>query len=319
MKKIPFFLLTPTLAMPLVAISCVNKDAKYYDELQLNSTFSVEKEDIDKVGNIFDQKVDITRIKNLETREEETVNISLWEVYSAIDAEIVKIYDGDTMLVRVLEKNERTTAFNVGDEIKIRIALIDTLEQNVRDVTEREKKLAHLDSEYVESILPANTRVRIISENWSDGSYDRKIGYLFFGENYEQNFSINMLANGWTLPRINNNELKNFITDYEKIKKSSIKSYLLPYIARAFNHGYTKQRGFYAKDGVNVVLNGTSQNIKFYTPMDLAKEYIAHGSSLMSDAYQFLYPFNIEKNNAKKFNNAQNNIYEFLDKVNNKK
>ncbi|MCY2903024.1 thermonuclease family protein [Mycoplasmopsis arginini] len=316
MKKLSLFLSVPMLSIPFVAISCSNENQDFFDNLNLNSTFVVEKDKIEEVGKIFDSTIETEEIINFETKEKRIVSKSLWEKFSAVDGKITRIFDGDTVEVVIENKLvESNNAFNVGDKVKVRIPLIDTLEQNVKDVTEREKKLSHIDTEYVHNVLKPGTKVRLISDNWTDGSYDRKIAYLFFGEGFKKNFSIDMLANGWTLPRINNNDLIAFISDFNNVDKSSVKSYLLPFVARAFNHGYINKKGFYVNEGVNITLNNKQINIKFNLPMDLAKEYIAHGSTLMSDAYQFLYPFNIEKKNRPKFGNPKNNIYEFLKSI----
>lgn len=308
MKKLSLLLSAPIISLPLVAISC----SKNYDDIKLNNTFAFDIKDYEQIGKIFDSSFETEIIKDLETRETEKIITTLWERFAGVDATITRVFDGDTVEVSVVNNLTEKTSFAKGELVKIRIPLIDTLEQNTEGVTEREKKLSNLDSKFVETILRPGTKVRLLSDNWTNGSYNRKVAYLFFGENYHKNFSIEMLSNGWTLPRISQTDFKTFKIDYNNVEKTTVLSYLLPYVARAFNDGYMNKKGFYVEEGVNITLSGTPTNIKFKLPMDLSKEYIAHGSTLMSDAYQFLHPHNIDKKNRAKFVNPENNIFEFL-------
>ncbi|BAP39650.1 thermonuclease family protein [Metamycoplasma canadense] len=318
-KKSLLFLTPFLLSVSVVSISCSIKSKEFYDDLELNDTFVINKSEYNKVGKIFDKKIQYKKIVNWETQEVKTVEETLWEFFSGIEGTVESIADGDTLTVKVDKQLSTNKGIpKKGQLVKVRIPLIDTLEQNTSDVKEREKKLSHLDWDYVKSIIPIGSKVRLISDNLSNNSYDRIVSYVFFGQNFEKNFSIEMLANGWTLPRIGKDEFKTFTFDFKKDLKSSVASYLIPFAAYAFNFGYTNKKGFYAKEGVNITLNNKEENIKFNYPQDLSNEYKSHGEDLMNDAYRFLYPFNIERNKRKIFLNKENNFYEFLRFVNKK-
>lgn len=53
------------------------------------------------------------------------------------------------------------------------------------------------------------------------------------------------MANGYTLPRIGDDDKFQFRDSYTQIRKRSIQGILLPYFAYAFNEGIEKKRGFY--------------------------------------------------------------------------
>ncbi|MGX9395194.1 thermonuclease family protein [Mycoplasma sp. 1781] len=312
MKKIKLFLLAPIFTFPLLSVSCQNEKTKeYYDNLKLNATFLFEPSNYHSVGKTLDNVIETEIIDDVEKGTTKKIALSLWENFGAVEGQVTQVFDGDTIEVTIKKNLTSKTTFENGQKIKIRIPLIDTLEQNTKGTTERERKLSNLDSAYVENILQGKN-VRLVSDNWSNNSYSRYVAYVFFGDSFEKNFSIEMLANGWTLPRIGALDFKTFVNDYEKTEKSAVLSYLLPYAARAFNDGYFNNKGFYAKEGVNISVGGQDLNLKFKLPVDLSKEYQAHGSDLINDAYQFMYPFNIEKKNKQKFVNPQNNIFEFL-------
>lgn len=309
-KKLSLFLTMPILFTPMASISCSNTE---FENLKLNETF-FGVEDYHKVGEIFNQKFTRTEIVNRETREEKKVTKSLWENFNAIEAKVTRVVDGDTIWFSVVKGSISDTQekmFEPGTELRIRVPLTDTLEE-YGDASEREKELAAYDSAFARSLLPVGTTVRLISDNWASGSYDRKVAYIFFGENFEKQFDIEMLANGYTMLRISESDFKSFVTDYNEEIKPVISSYLAYYAAKAFNDGYTKKRGFYRTEGHKVTINGKEETLKFKNPQQFSEVFDAHGSALISDAYRFLYPFNIEKQHRKLYNNPQNNIYEFL-------
>ncbi|MCV3753465.1 hypothetical protein OF364_01375 [Mycoplasma enhydrae] len=312
-KWLGLFSIVPMIAMPLVAISCVNWK-KIEKDLKINDTYPIKIQDIDKVGTMFDQQITYSEFDKVAGTEKE-VTKTLWEYFSFIEGEVLKVSDGDTLSIKVTKGNPNGKP-KKDEVIKVRIPLIDTLEENTKDVKEREKNLAHLDSNYARSILPNGTKVRLISEDgWVNLSYDRHVGYLFFGENFQKNFSIDMLSNGWTLPRFNDSALKDFIGDFNKKDKKNIISYLLPFAAHAFNKGYLENKGFYNKNGVDIELEGKKVNIKINNPIELAKEYVSHGETLINTAYKIMYPSQIPK----QYFDPQNNIYEFLRNNQNKK
>ncbi|AZZ65429.1 hypothetical protein DMC14_001320 [Metamycoplasma phocicerebrale] len=301
-KFLNLILGAPLVAFPIVAISCTN-----YKDLKLNKTYSIDIKDIDNVGTMFDRNIKYSEYNKI-TGEETEKTTTLWEYFSLVEGNIAKVSDGDTINIKVT-KGSPNGIIKIGQLIKIRIPLIDTLEENTEDVTEREKNLAHLDSEYARSILPIGSKVRLISDDgWINKSYDRSVGYLFYGDGYKKNFSISMLANGWTLPRFNERVLKSFMFEYNKKDKSLVSDYLLPFVAHAFNEGFINKKGFYNSNGVNIKLNGKKTNIKFKNPQALSKEYLSHGETLILDGYRIMYPSYISRS----YWNPKMNIYEFL-------
>ncbi|ENY68596.1 Hypothetical protein, predicted lipoprotein [Metamycoplasma auris 15026] len=312
MKKIWWVLsTTPIIASPFVVISCTKINDKYYDSLRLNDTF-FGINNLDEVGKIFDKKYKETVITDLETRKEEVKERSFWEKFFAIEGVVDSVVDGDTLYVKVTNgKLHNKQHFNNGEIIKIRIPMIDTLEEYDK-ASPKERALASIDSAFAKKMVPVGTKVRVITENWANKSHDRVIGYVFFGNNFEKEWDIEMLRNGLALPRVQESAFKNFLFDYDDKIKSSPASYLIPYVAKAFNEGWLQKRGFYKKGGNDINLNGKKKSIKFKNPEEFATAYEAHGKALINDAYRFFYPTVLPKGVHSIFKNDKNNFYEFL-------
>ncbi|MBN0970650.1 thermonuclease family protein [Mycoplasma phocoeninasale] len=291
------------VGLPISAISC-STEKLTAETIKLNTEDNVyvksSVNDYKNVGRIFDNEVSY-RIRKDGQRI--TVKQSLWEYFNYIEGEIVSLADGDTMTVRVTQQpkvlpNGRT--INLPNIIRIRIPLIDTLEENTPNVGEEEKALAHIDSEYARGLLPVGTKVRVISKNWTDKTYDRVVGSVFFGENFARNFAIEMLAAGYTLARISTEDINDFIADYNKPEGQprNLYSYTLPYAAYAINYGILNKKGFY----------GEPHNFK--DPYVLASKYQEHGSDLIDSSLFILHPSLWSKSTIKP--NEENNIYKFL-------
>ncbi|PZV99891.1 hypothetical protein [Metamycoplasma auris] len=312
---------SPLLISSFAIISCTTKiNNEYYDSLKLNNTFfGVTK--LDEVGKIFNTKYKDKIIKNQETREIVEVERDLWEKFFALEGVVEQIVDGDTLNVKITNnKLHNNEYFKNGEVIGIRVPMIDTLEE-YKEAPQKERALASYDSSFARKMLPVGTKVRVITDNWANKSYNRFVGYVFFGNNFEKELDIEMLRNGFTLPRVQEVTFKNFISDYDDEKKSSPASYLIPYVAKAFNEGWLKKRGFYKKEGNEIILNNKKQIIKFKNPKEFSTVYEAHGEALINDAYRFFYPTVIPKKIHSIFKNEKNNFYEFLEKQkeNNKK
>ncbi|WP_373590274.1 thermonuclease family protein [Metamycoplasma equirhinis] len=315
MKQLKHKLLFLTIAtvsiLPLaVASSCDKKLVQADIEQNLEENYaSLRASDYHNVGRILYQNVenpikdkfdDIIRVKR-----------TLWEKFNYIEGKIKNIIDGDTIDIEVTQQPRISYSGKeiiIPSTIKIRIPMIDTLEENTPEVKEREKSLAHIDSDYARKLLPAGTKVRVVSENWTNKSYNRHVGSIFFGEKYEKNFAIEMLAAGYTLARIPEDAISDFKYSYEEPfdNDKNLYTYLLPYAAYAMNDAIINKRGFYGE----FELFGKKE--QFNGPYDFAKEYLEHGEEIISTSRFIMHPKlwrNVEPD-------AKNNIYKFVAKYN---
>lgn len=247
-----------------------------------------------KVGKLLNQKVTQKAQSNekdpqtgLPKLEEYTE--TYWDWFHSMEGEITKVVDGDTVCARITKLPKKignySTTFEVGQIIKLRIPSIDTLEEHVpnKEVDPVEKAYALRDHAFAESLLPVGTKVRMVSPNWANKTYDRYLADLFFGENFERNFSTEMLAGGYTLPRLpwNGEYLASFRSNYNRKVKETYTDLILPYLAYAFNDGIAKKRGFY---------NWKNQELKqaglkyFKNPYQFSANYKSHGTGLISES-----------------------------------
>ena len=247
-----------------------------------------------KVGKLLNQKV--TQKAQSDEKDPQTglpkleeYTETYWDWFHSMEGEITKVVDGDTVYARITKLPKKIgnyeTTFKVGEIIKLRIPSIDTLEEHVpnKEVDPVEKAYALRDHAFAESLLPVGTKVRMVSPNWANKTYDRYLADLFFGENFERNFSTEMLAGGYTLPRLpwNGEYLASFRSNYNRKVKETYTDLILPYLAYAFNDGIAKKRGFY---------NWKNQELKqaglkyFKNPYQFSANYKSHGTSLISES-----------------------------------
>lgn len=247
-----------------------------------------------KVGKLLNQKV--TQKAQSDEKDPQTglpkleeYTETYWDWFHSMEGEITKVVDGDTVYARITKLPKTignySTTFKVGQIIKLRIPSIDTLEEHVpnKEVDPVEKAYALRDHAFAESLLPVGTKVRMVSPNWANKTYDRYLADLFFGENFERNFSTEMLAGGYTLPRLpwNGEYLASFRSNYNRKVKETYTDLILPYLAYAFNDGIAKKRGFY---------NWKNQELKqaglkyFKNPYQFSANYKSHGTSLISES-----------------------------------
>lgn len=247
-----------------------------------------------KVGKLLNQKV--TQKAQSDKKDPQTglpkleeYTETYWDWFHSMEGEITKVVDGDTVYARITKLPKTignySTTFKVGQIIKLRIPSIDTLEEHVpnKEVDPVEKAYALRDHAFAESLLPVGTKVRMVSPNWANKTYDRYLADLFFGENFERNFSTEMLAGGYTLPRLpwNGEYLASFRSNYNRKVKETYTDLILPYLAYAFNDGIAKKRGFY---------NWKNQELKqaglkyFKNPYQFSANYKSHGTSLISES-----------------------------------
>ena len=123
----------------------------------------------------------------------------------------------------------------------------------------------------------------MVSPNWANKTYDRYLADLFFGENFERNFSTEMLAGGYTLPRLpwNGEYLASFRSNYNHKIKETYTDLILPYLAYAFNDGIAKKRGFYNWKNEELKQAGLEY---FKNPYQFSANYKSHGTSLISES-----------------------------------
>lgn len=248
-----------------------------------------------KVGKLLNQKV-TQKAQSDEKPDPQTglpkfkeYTETYWDWFHSMEGEITKVVDGDTVYAKITKLPKKIgnyeTTFKVGEIIKLRIPSIDTLEEHVpnKEVDPIEKAYALRDHAFAESLLPVGTKVRMVSPNWANKTYDRYLADLFFGENFERNFSTEMLAGGYTLPRLpwNGEYLASFRSNYNHKIKETYTDLILPYLAYAFNDGIAKKRGFYNWKNKELKQAGLEY---FKNPYQFSANYKSHGTSLISES-----------------------------------
>ena len=296
MKKIKKNILFWTLplislsSLPLVAFSCKDKDLSKDEDLSkvgkldhhdmtINEEFGFDKpepiplKEYSKVGKLLDRK-----FKYNSGNE-----YSYWDLMGACEATLISYSDGDTMNFSVKEQPKVLTLNNgivVNKEnfpstFAVRISLIDTLEEHIPGgtVSPAEKALAQEDKAFAEQMLPVGSTVRVVPHDWKiTKSYNRIVAHVFFGEHFEKNYSVELVANGYTLPRIGDDDKLQFLYSYNQAKKENIQGFLLPYFAYAFNDGIENKKGFYNPNRAN-------QGKTFFKNVsEFNKMYITHGN-----------------------------------------
>ncbi len=310
-QRLLFLTIATTAILPLAVASSCNKKLVQTDiEQNLEENYaSLKANDYHNVGRILYQNVE----NEIKDKFGYIVKIkrTLWEKFNYIEAKIKNVVDGDTISLEVTQPpriSYNGKEISIPSEIKIRIPMIDTLEEHTSGVKEREKSLAHIDSNYARKLLPVGTKVRVVSENWTNKTYNRHVGSIFFGEKYEKNFAIEMLAAGYTLARIPEEAINDFTYSYKDPfdNDKNLYSYLLPYAAYAMNDAIINKRGFYGE----FELSGKKE--QFNGPYDFAKEYLEHGEEIISASRFIMHP----KLWRGVKSDAENNIYKFVDKYN---
>lgn len=305
MKKILKFLPLASVIVPTIMISCQQKEPLTPENSSANiKTFEFKglpkMYELDKVGSIFDNK---TIVEDLNGKEHE---ITLWDYFHAVEGEITHLADGDTVTIKVTKQPKKLpfeeTPVVVNEVMSLRISNIDTLEENTNKVSDRERSLAEMDHKFADSLL-LGQKVRVISENWSKQSYNRFVANVFYGENFNRNFGVDMLANGYTLARMETIDFNIFSSKYKTnrlISDPDIRSLLMPYLAFAINYGYQAKKGFYG-DPVNLA-----------SPLALSREYAEHDKDMINNSDMILRPEYLPYPNLAK---PSNNIYKFFEKI----
>ncbi|MDD1373447.1 thermonuclease family protein [Metamycoplasma hyosynoviae] len=326
-KKILKFSISPILAMSsLIPLILVSKSCGYDHKSISNADYSkkgyaVQFQNYKNIGEVFDQSV-VGGIltENPQNPLDPPVTVekkfTYWEWFSYVDATVERITDGDTLEIKALTKPFSVTgavdsSIEVGKTYKVRISTIDTLEEHAPEnkaIDKVEKAFAELDHKYAEKLILVGSKVRLVSDSWSVTSYNRKVASLFFGEKYQRNFACEMLAGGYTLPRIQD-QRKVFENGYlANGKKDSILALLLPYLAYAYNEGLEQKRGFYSTTEPEVVALKKEHNVKINTVYDLAKLYKEHGDMAGQGEYILSPKYSINPDNK------TDNIFRFIKK-----
>lgn len=300
---------------PLLSVSCMTVDKEKINLSKFNvikKNYEIPVYEFSKVGTIFNKSINyrmyVTDEKGNKTIKE--VSQSLWDYYNYIEGEVTRIFDGDTIEIKVTKQPNPKPGgkvLHVPTTMKLRIPMIDTLEENTPEVGKEEKELAKKDHAYAEKLIPIGSKVRVISSNWSEKTYDRFVGYVFFGKNFERQFDIEMLAGGYTLARLDTTKvISEFIADLSKesTEAKEIRSYLLPYAAYAINYGILNRKGFY----------GEVANMR--SPYELSSKYLEHGQGMVDFSLSILH-YNYWK--KPKLATKKNNIYRYLEQINQNK
>lgn len=281
----------------LLSVSCTDYEkTKLLEHPDNKEGFNgLPLKDYSKVGKLLNQKV-TQKAQSDEKPDPQTglpkfkeYTETYWDWFHSMEGEITKVVDGDTVYAKITKLPKKIgnyeTTFKVGDIIKLRIPSIDTLEEHVpnKEVDPIEKAYALRDHAFAESLLPVGTKVRMVSPNWANKTYDRYLADLFFGENFERNFSTEMLAGGYTLPRLpwNGEYLASFRSNYNHKIKETYTDLILPYLAYAFNDGIAKKRGFYNWKNKELKQAGLEY---FKNPYQFSANYKSHGTSLISES-----------------------------------
>lgn len=289
------------IAPAAIAVSCTRTptDVLSLKDVKLNSTFNNLKfSEYQKVGSIFDKKI-TKKVRDASgTIVKRTAN--LWEWFRYAEGEIVKVSDGDTVTVRITKQPYSfpgETGIKLPNKVRVRIPFIDTLEEHGHggvEIDPEEKRLALQDHEYAEKLLPEGSKVRLIADSWTDASYDRVVASLFIGEGFQKNFSVEMLAGGYTLPRLNDSTRGSFTTQFDDESKINISSYMLPFLAYAYNEGIYEKRGFYKSEVKD--------------PYQLATKYKSHGEGIIETGRYLLSQYYVKRGSV----TEQNNIFKWL-------
>ncbi|EFF41311.1 thermonuclease family protein [Mycoplasmopsis alligatoris] len=171
----------------LVAISC-SKTYSHEEKLQKG------KEELNNVKFIIANAYDYSKVD--------------WTKVNYIEAQIEKWADGDTPFVKNLKPGDNEISKNyfndnkpfLVDGIKIRVLGIDTPEKNVNgtDAGPLEYTWASVATKFGETAIPANQKVRIMIEG--KDVYNRFVGSIYFGNNFELEYSTEIVRAGYTLP-----------------------------------------------------------------------------------------------------------------------
>ncbi|WP_051521854.1 thermonuclease family protein [Mycoplasma leonicaptivi] len=161
------------------------------------------------------------------------------------DAILTAHSDGDTFTVQPVEnKKTQFATVSKNDSYKIRLAGIDTPEKAVGSGSKSIKSspfeyiFALQSSAFGEKVLKKNSRVRVAYISGSD-TYGRQTADIFFGDNFEYSYNVEIVRAGYSLPYSSSGWEKKFDQKNDYVKD------VYPAIFEAFNEAKEKRNGFY--------------------------------------------------------------------------
>ncbi|WP_025755623.1 thermonuclease family protein [Mycoplasmopsis cricetuli] len=234
----------------------------YKNQLVSDFNVSIEKESESKANPTmekFKQNINLSehKLTNLDINWE-SEEIKKQDNY--FDAEIVKYSDGDTLTV--IAKTD-LPKYNVkkGELHKIRLSGIDTPEKAIQKTKAApiEYAFAELPSKFMEDLfnLPLNETLKLkdkvrIGFITGKDTYERITADVFFGENYQYSYNLEVVSAGLTLPLDDKTEWQ------FKIKSpNNYYSLVYPKMFKNFNEAIEQNRGFfhYFKSPIDVAFN----------------------------------------------------------------
>ncbi|UUM20009.1 MULTISPECIES: thermonuclease family protein [unclassified Mycoplasma] len=219
-------------------------DGKQIDNFDITVTHLFDTQITKKLGDVYNNL-------NIKLAEFPKVNID-WNAKEIdkkyFDAEIVADADGDTFVVKVTDKHN-TEGFKVGDELRIRLSGIDTPEKAVSTklASPFEQTFARISSKFASKLMKTKLsngteigkKLRVAFYSGRD-SYDRALADVFFGDNYEYSYNLSIVAQGYTLPYVQDGNWENKIT-----QKNTYENLLFPLIYTYFNKAIEEKKGFF--------------------------------------------------------------------------
>lgn len=176
------------------------------------------------------------------------------------DCTLLHWIDGDTFRYRKSD----------GTENNLRVESIDTPESHVKDnhgkwisTSGVEKEWADKATEFGKKEIPAGSTIRLVFQ--VGGTYGRDVASVFYGDHFENNYSVNIIKSGFALPFINSSSLV-IVMD----RVTNPLHYVGVPIADAFNDAILNKRGMYGMDPSNIskVHGTTNINSSKYVPSD---------------------------------------------------
>ncbi|MEE3928000.1 thermonuclease family protein [Mycoplasmopsis ciconiae] len=177
-----------------------------------------------------------------------------WNTIPYVDVRVVDVSDGDTFKLQLVnpEQKNNFSGINLSNTFTVRLTGVDTPEKGVGRGAERveatnwEYSFASMSTKFAQLLFSntnknsSNSVVRLAFVESAD-AYNRIVGDVFFGENYQYSYTSEIVRAGLTLP----------YTTYSTFKPSDFnnkKSYeynVYPSIAQAFREAIANKNGFF--------------------------------------------------------------------------
>ncbi len=130
----------------------------------------------------------------------------------------------------------------------VRIQNIDTPEINhswagSAPVDSAEEKWGIKATELAKQLIPEGSHVRLV--NSGDNSFNRLVASVFYGNNFEHNFEIEMLKSGLATPIFQANQI---------LSKANIQYYIGLELANSFNYAKDNKKGVWSLESPESVV-----------------------------------------------------------------